>query len=152
MESLEIFVEVFDSPGFWTYWSIFLITSIQEFDHYTSSEMTSLTTTHCTLLTYSVCVISMSVHCSTAFIENMCILSCVKSSWIHGFVWYFRSSKDAPGAEVYTDMLQKNMTPYITTQVSVFLDYVWPYDRYPVLIVVCMGIVWIQLWCSKAFT
>ncbi|KAK2144922.1 hypothetical protein LSH36_719g00006 [Paralvinella palmiformis] len=29
-----------------------------------------------------------------------------------------RSSKDAPGAEVYTDMLQKNMTPYITTQVS----------------------------------
>ena len=28
-----------------------------------------------------------------------------------------RSSDGGPGAEVYTDMLQKNMTPYITTQV-----------------------------------
>ena len=27
-------------------------------------------------------------------------------------------SADSPGAEVYTDILLKNMTPYITTQVS----------------------------------
>ena len=34
-----IFVEVLESPGIWTYRSIFLIISIQEFSRYISSEM-----------------------------------------------------------------------------------------------------------------
>jgi len=39
LESPGIFVEVLESPGIWTYISIFLIKSIQEFSHYTSSEI-----------------------------------------------------------------------------------------------------------------
>jgi len=34
-----IFVEVLESPGIWTYKSIFLIMSVQKFSHYTSSEI-----------------------------------------------------------------------------------------------------------------
>jgi len=82
--NLKILIPGFERPGIWTYRSIFLIISIAEFSCCTSFEMTSLTTTtDWTLLTYSVCVISMSVNCNTAFIENMCILLHVKSSWIH---------------------------------------------------------------------
>jgi len=39
LESPGIFVEVLESPGIWTYRSIFLIISIHEFIHYTSSEI-----------------------------------------------------------------------------------------------------------------
>ena len=39
LESPGIFVEVLESPGNWTYRSIFLIISIQEFSRYTSSEI-----------------------------------------------------------------------------------------------------------------
>ena len=39
LESPGIFVEVLESPGIWTYRSIFLIISIHEFSHYTSSEI-----------------------------------------------------------------------------------------------------------------
>ena len=39
LESPGIFVELLESPGIWTYKSIFLIISIQEFSHYTSSEI-----------------------------------------------------------------------------------------------------------------
>ena len=39
LESPAIFVEVLESPGIWTYRSIFLIISLQEFSHYTSSEI-----------------------------------------------------------------------------------------------------------------
>ena len=39
LESPGIFVEVLESPGIWTYRSIFLIISVQEFNHYTSSEI-----------------------------------------------------------------------------------------------------------------
>jgi len=39
LESPGIFVEVLESPGIWTHRSIFLIISIQEFSHYTSSEI-----------------------------------------------------------------------------------------------------------------
>jgi len=34
-----MFVEVLENPGIWTYRYIFLIISIQEFSHYTSSEI-----------------------------------------------------------------------------------------------------------------
>jgi len=34
----EVFVEVLETPGIWTYRSIFLIIIIQEFSRYTSSE------------------------------------------------------------------------------------------------------------------
>jgi len=37
-ENTGIFVEVLESPGIWTYRSIFLIISIQEFSYYTSSQ------------------------------------------------------------------------------------------------------------------
>ena len=39
LESPGIFVEVLESPGIWTYRSIFLIISVKEFSCYTSSEM-----------------------------------------------------------------------------------------------------------------
>jgi len=39
LESPGIFVEVLESPGIWTYRSMFLIISIQEFSRYTSSEI-----------------------------------------------------------------------------------------------------------------
>ena len=39
LESHKFFVEVLESPGIWTYRSIFLIISIQEFSCYTSSEI-----------------------------------------------------------------------------------------------------------------
>ena len=39
LQSPGIFVEVLESPGIWTYRSIFLIISVQEFSHYTSSEI-----------------------------------------------------------------------------------------------------------------
>ena len=39
LESPGFFVEVLESPGFWTYRSIFLIISVQEFSRYTSSEI-----------------------------------------------------------------------------------------------------------------
>jgi len=60
-------------PGIWTYQSIFLMISVQEFSRYTSSEMLSLATTYCTLLTYSFVLFQCLVHCSAAFIENICI-------------------------------------------------------------------------------
>ena len=75
-----LFAEILESPGIWTYRSIFLIKRVQEISRYTSSEMSNLiTTTNCMLLTYSVCVSSMSVHCSAALIENMCIFRVVRS-------------------------------------------------------------------------
>ena len=61
LDSPGIFVEVLESPGIWRFIII---------NHYTSSQMPSLTTTHCTLLTHSVCVISLSIQCGAAFIEN----------------------------------------------------------------------------------
>jgi len=70
--SAEMFVGVLESPGIWTSRSIFLIISIPELSRYTL-----ITTTDYTLLTYSVSVNSMSFHYSTAFIENVCILSCI---------------------------------------------------------------------------
>jgi len=39
LESPGNFVEVLESPGIWTYRSTFLIKSIHEFSHYTSSEI-----------------------------------------------------------------------------------------------------------------
>ena len=39
LESPVLFVEFLESPGIWTYRSIFLIISIQEFSRYTSSEI-----------------------------------------------------------------------------------------------------------------
>jgi len=39
LESPGIFVEVLESPGLWTYRCIFLIISVQEFSHYTSSKI-----------------------------------------------------------------------------------------------------------------
>ena len=39
LESPGIFVEVLEGPGIWTYRSIFLIISVQEFSHYTSFEI-----------------------------------------------------------------------------------------------------------------
>jgi len=42
LEIPGIFVEVLESPGIWTYRSIFLIISIQEFSHYTSFEVWAL--------------------------------------------------------------------------------------------------------------
>ena len=39
---------------------------------------------------------------------------------------YRRVGKDTGmGAEVYTSMLQKNMTPYITTQVGIFIYFLF---------------------------
>ena len=58
-------------PGIFVGVLEFLIISVQEFSCYTSSKMSSLTTTHCALQTYSVCVITWSVHYNAAFIENM---------------------------------------------------------------------------------
>ena len=39
LESPGIFVEVLESPVIWTYRSIFLIISVQEFSRYTSTEI-----------------------------------------------------------------------------------------------------------------
>jgi hypothetical protein len=39
LESPGIFVVVLENPGIWTYTSIFLIISVQEFSCYTSSEI-----------------------------------------------------------------------------------------------------------------
>ena len=39
LESPGIFVGVLESPGIWTYRSIFLVISIHEFSHYASSEI-----------------------------------------------------------------------------------------------------------------
>ena len=46
-------------------------------------------------------------------------------------VSYYRAqSSDGPGAEVYTDMLQKNMTPYITTQVFEVQNHLMQYKNH----------------------
>ena len=46
--------------------------------------MTSLPTTHCTLLTYGVCVISVSVRCGVAFIGNRGVY--FRSLRVHEFI------------------------------------------------------------------
>jgi len=69
-----MFLEVFESRGIWTFiinliWiclSNYKCTGIQS-----TSEMSILATTHCTLLTSSVCVSSMCIHYDATFIGNM---------------------------------------------------------------------------------
>ena len=122
-----IFVELLESPGIWTYRSIFLIISIQEFSRYTSSEMLSLTTTDYTLLTYSVYVISMSVHCGAAFIENMCTFSNVKSSQIHWNgcgIWRWKVLEFEMSKCVWTLLIQSRFSTATSMKFRIFYNKV----------------------------